>query len=245
MAALSFDAAPVPIRDDIRAALPEVWADIGKPGTWLTAERRVAIAAEARHAADCGLCAARKAALSPYAVEGTHDALGDLPDAYVELVHRVMTDSGRLARRWHDDVIAAGMTKGEYVETVGVVVCVVGVDTFHRGIGMAPPPLPEARAGAPSGYTPPGLEHELAWVPTIDPARIGPDEAPIYQGGPAHIRRALTSVPDTARTFWKMANVLYMAGHEMRDFDHEYRAISHAQIELVAGRVSALNQCVY
>jgi len=31
----------------------------------------------------------------------------------------------------------------------------------------------------------------------------------------------------------------------MRDFDNEYRAIDHAQIELVAGRVSALNQCVY
>jgi len=31
----------------------------------------------------------------------------------------------------------------------------------------------------------------------------------------------------------------------MTDFDNEYRAINHAQIELVAGRVSAINQCVY
>ncbi len=31
----------------------------------------------------------------------------------------------------------------------------------------------------------------------------------------------------------------------MRDFATEYRAISHAQIELVAGRVSSLNGCVY
>jgi AhpD family alkylhydroperoxidase len=31
----------------------------------------------------------------------------------------------------------------------------------------------------------------------------------------------------------------------MRDFDNEYQAIYHAQIELVASRVSALNQCVY
>jgi hypothetical protein len=245
MAALSFDAAPVPIRDDIRADLPEVWADIGKPGTWLTAERRVAIAAEARNATHCALCAERKAALSPFTVKGEHDSLGDLPDNYVELIHRVMTDSGRLSRKWHEAVVATGITKGEYVEAVGVIVCTVAVDTFHRGIGMDPPPLPEAQAGEPTPYTPPGLEHELAYVPTIDPKRIGPDEAPIYAGGPAHIRRALTSVPETARTFWKMANVLYLPGHQMRDFDNEFRAITHAQIELVAGRVSAINQCVY
>jgi len=31
----------------------------------------------------------------------------------------------------------------------------------------------------------------------------------------------------------------------MRDFGCEYRAITHAQIELLAGRISAINQCVY
>jgi AhpD family alkylhydroperoxidase len=31
----------------------------------------------------------------------------------------------------------------------------------------------------------------------------------------------------------------------MRDFSREYRAISHAQIELLAARVSALNRCLY
>jgi hypothetical protein len=36
-----------------------------------------------------------------------------------------------------------------------------------------------------------------------------------------------------------------MTGEQMFDFDNEIRAISHAQIELVAGRVSAINQCVY
>jgi AhpD family alkylhydroperoxidase len=31
----------------------------------------------------------------------------------------------------------------------------------------------------------------------------------------------------------------------MMDFGHNYRSISRAQIELVAGRVSALNECFY
>ncbi len=34
MGTLSFDAAPVPVRDDIVAALPGVWARIGEPGTY-------------------------------------------------------------------------------------------------------------------------------------------------------------------------------------------------------------------
>jgi hypothetical protein len=42
-----------------------------------------------------------------------------------------------------------------------------------------------------------------------------------------------------------MANTLYLRGDQMRDFGTEYRAISHAQIEMIAGRVSALNQCLY
>lgn len=245
MAALSFDAAPAPVRDDMRAALPQVWSDIGGPGTWLTAERRVAIAAEARNAADCALCAERKAALSPYAVTGVHDSLGELPDAFVEVVHRVATDPGRLSRAWHDDAIAAGMTKGEYVETIGVLACTVGVDTFHRGIGMAAPDLPEPAPGEPTRYTPPGLEEELAWVPMIDPDRVGPEEAALYAGGTAHILRSLTSVPDASRTFFRMVHVLYQNDQQMLDFATEYRAITHAQIELIAGRVSALNQCVY
>jgi hypothetical protein len=31
----------------------------------------------------------------------------------------------------------------------------------------------------------------------------------------------------------------------MRDFTREYRAVSHAQIEMLAARVSALNLCIY
>jgi len=37
----------------------------------------------------------------------------------------------------------------------------------------------------------------------------------------------------------------YLGGLAMRDFAREYRAISHAQIELVAARVSAINGCEY
>ena len=250
MSALTFNAAPIPIREDIAAALPQVWTKIGEPGTWLAAHERVAIAAEARNARHCKLCAERKEALSPYALKGEHDSLGALPADKVEAIHRIMTDSGRIAEHWYEGLIAGGIPDTEYVEMIGVIVTVVGVDTFCRGIGMAPPDLPIAQEGEPSreAVADDQLNRALAYVPTIDPFADGPLQKEFFPGGPptaAHIRRALTSVPDTQRAFWQMATVLYMSGQEMRDFANEYRAISHAQIELVAGRVSAINQCVY
>jgi hypothetical protein len=45
--------------------------------------------------------------------------------------------------------------------------------------------------------------------------------------------------------WWDMLEVMYMPGPWMRDFTREYRAVSHAQIEMLAARVSALNRCIY
>ena len=40
-------------------------------------------------------------------------------------------------------------------------------------------------------------------------------------------------------------NHLYLPANDIFDLETDYRAISHAQIELIAGRVSANNQCLY
>ena len=52
-------------------------------------------------------------------------------------------------------------------------------------------------------------------------------------------------MPDEARGFFDVVSAQYLAGHQMRDFSQEFRAIPHGQIELLAARVSALNQCTY
>ena len=64
-------------------------------------------------------------------------------------------------------------------------------------------------------------------------------------GRQANIRRALTLVPDEARSFFDVVSAQYLAGPQMTDFGNEFRAITHLQIELLAARVSALNQCTY
>src|SRR6516162_10795246 len=215
--------APYPIRDDLAASQARAWAHIARPGTWWDGAARVAIAAQTRQAPLCALCRRRKDAVSPMAIEGTHDSLGELPEIAVEVVHRVRTDPSRLGERWYRKVIGGGLTEGQYVEVVSVVAHTVAIDTMARGLGLEPTPLPAPEPGSPSHYRPKGAKPGSAWVPWIEPAGASASEAGIYPSDrpPANIMKV------------------------MRDFSREYRAISHAQIELLAARVSALNRCLY
>jgi len=52
-------------------------------------------------------------------------------------------------------------------------------------------------------------------------------------------------VPNSMIHWWDVLEELYQSSPQMRDYGVEYRAISHAQIELLAARVAALNRCEY
>jgi hypothetical protein len=93
MAMLSYDGAPFAVRVELEAAHQRVWDRLERAGTWLDGPTRILVAAETRHAA--GLCARRKAALSPYTVEGTHDDRGELPGNWIEMIHRIVADPSR------------------------------------------------------------------------------------------------------------------------------------------------------
>src|SRR5262249_57745955 len=88
-------------------------------------------------------------------------------------------------------------------------------------------------------YRPAEARRNDAWVPTIAWEERGPGEADFFQGFASNIKMALTLVPDEARSFFDIVAHQYLPGPAMRDFAKEYRAISHAQIELLAGRVYA------
>ena len=251
---LTYTGAPVAVRNDIVAAHRHAFERLARAGAWFDGKARLAIAAETRHARDCALCRRRKEAVSPYAIQGTHDSLGALPERVVDEVHRIVSDPGRLTRAWFDTVIASGTTDAEYVEVVGVVATVVSIDTFCRAIGVAPHALPAPVVGAPHRRRP-KTAHQRgeAWVPLIHPKDLegeldteGERRLAAYWGGTlANIRRALSLVPEEAYAWFQLVEVQYLTGTMMRDFDREFRAITHAQIELIAGRVSVLNQCLY
>jgi len=165
----------------------------------------------------------------------------------VEVLHRVRTDPGRLSERWFRSVLAAGLSEEPYVETVSVVAHVVAIDTMARGLGFDLLPLPEPEHGRPSQYRPAGVKPGGAWVPWLEPGDLGEAESGLYPSGrpAANIMKAMSLVPDEVRGFFDLVSHQYIPPLAMRDFSREYRAISHSQIELLAARVSALNQCLY
>ncbi len=246
MTELTYRASPVPIRDDLAAAHRRAWRRIAGPGTWWDGPTRVAIAAETRNAPACTLCRRRKEALSPNAVAGTHDSLGALPEIVVEVIHRVRTDASRLTESWYREALDNGLSDGEYVETVGIVATMIAIDSFTHAMGLPTHPLPEPLPGEPSRHRPAGAKPGLAWVPTIAPEDLTDAEPEIYLNrSAANIHRALSLVPDEVAGFFDLDDVQYLPDALLRDFGNEHRDITHAQIELLAARVSAINQCVY
>lgn len=246
MPATSFAAADLPIRSNLIEAHERAWSAIARPGTWLTGERRVAVAAEIRHALKCSLCARIKGALSPNAVPGVHDTLGQLEAAEAELVHRVVNDPGRLSESWSQSVLARGLAEGQYVEIVGLIAMVMMMDTCHRALGLSLRDLPAPLAGEPSRYRPSGAKKKAAWLPLTEPEDATEADGPMYPSPKAgYIYRGLSLVPQSLRDYWALANEHYLPGPYIYKFDTSIRAISRPQTEILAARVSAMHQCVY
>jgi hypothetical protein len=241
------------MRPELSREVTAAWDRLARPGTWWTSPERLAIAAESRHAATCELCRQRAAALSPFALPGTHARLAStLPEAAIEAVHRIRTDSGRLAESWFLRITQAGLTEEHYVELVAVVAVVTAIDTFRRAAGLDLLPLPAPVEGTPSGHRPAGARPELGWVATLapedrtpaDPDLYGAEPGPIRRPG-ANIQRALSLVPDSMIHWWDLIEPMYQTSQQMRDYATQYRAVTHPQIELLAARVAALNRCEY
>ncbi len=241
------------MRADLSQAQTVAWERLADAGAWWTGAARIAIAAESRHALSCRLCRTRATALSPFLHAGAHGRLqSGLSDAAIEAVHRIRTDSGRLGKAWFLRLREAGLTEEAYVELVSVVAVVTAIDTFRRAAGLPALNLPTARPGAPSQRRPSGARPGLGWVATLAPQDRSSDDADLYGDDPgprrrpgANIQQALSLVPEAMIHWWDLLETMYQTSRQMRDFGTEYRAISHAQIELLAARVAVLNRCEY
>ncbi len=235
----------LPIRSGLANAIEEAWQRLASSGTWWNGEERIAIAAEVRKAETCDLCRQRKAALSPYATIGKHESCNILPAAAVEAIHRLRTDAGRITEKWVRG-ITGSLGEERYVEIVSITAIVSALDTFDHALGRSRRKLPQAIAGSPSRVRPRQAKRDLAWVATLAPQDVASGEIdPFSVHGDKNIHRALSLVPQEVFNFFDLDVELYLRDEEIRDFENEYRAISHAQIELIAARASAINACHY
>jgi len=158
--------------------------------------------------------------------EGADDSA--LPDAAVVAAARIYHHPASPTREW---VEATSDTLGvaRYVELVGVVARLAAVDGFHRALGLTLEPLPEPVGGDPTGEIDDRARAGAAWVPMV---------------GGSSIVGALSIVPPEAVAQEQLHGPMYLTYPQMGDVDFR-RGLHRSQIELVAARASALNECFY
>ncbi len=248
MQAFDFSDSEYDIREDLPEAYRETWRRIAAPGSWWTGAERVAIAQETRNAVSCKFCQERKKTLSPYGMSGSHDCASLLPERAIDAVHRIITDQGRITQAYIDDNAAHNMSEEQYVELLGICVVVFSVDEFHRGLGLALEPLPKPKPGEPTGYRPAHTTRETGFVSMIPAAGATGEESDLWDPKrTANVLRALSLVPDAVRDWFVVHEAQYIA---LEDMMVNYgaignRPINRMQTELVASRVSAVNECFY
>ena len=230
-----------PVRADlahVHAAQINGW---GAPGTWGTGAQRLAVAAEARKACfDAGVLEAP--------VDGGAPVELQLPEIARRVIQRLAVSPLDVDQQVYLDALKGGLSDVEYTEIVGLVSRITNIDIFARGIGVSLPPLPTAEPGAPTCERPGVAVTELAWVPTIpNPPEGGKIADEIYGGKPKpYIIRALSLVPAELRMHLALEEVQYLPLDRILEYDYQHHeGLTRAQAEIVAGRVSAINDCFY
>ena len=228
--AFAYTGVSLPIREKTIAAQQDSWARIARPGRWWTGAERVELARLTR--------AARELAAASSDL---------LPEMAVYAVQKLVVDNRSLSRAFYDEVTAdPEMSADRYVELVAVVVHALSIDEFHRALGLPLEPLPAPQAGEPSRRRPPEAEQRDSWPPIVPRRGLPAADQPLY--GPrewgANVISALSLIPENVRWLHDLSEGHYLSFQEMGQPD-PLRALSRPQIELIAARVSVLNECFY
>jgi hypothetical protein len=213
-----------------------------RAGTWGTAAQRTAIAAEAR-----------KARTEARIQESIGDeALADiveLPEPARRVARSVALGGIDIDREFCEQAQADGLTEGAYVEIVGLVARLAHLDVFARGIGIPSRELHEPSEDKPPSMSRPSeAKKEGFFTASIPSAPEGGELAvELFGSDPApNILRSLSLVPDEARRLNTVIDQEYFSLETIFDLTYSsLEGISRPQLELVAAKVSALNQCFY
>ena len=218
---MNFAEAELPVAADTAATHEATLQALAQPGAWWSGADRLAIVEEARSVAECSPSA------EGAGTGGTaQDDAGALPPAAVEAIHGIRNRSGQLTRSWFENLIDMGLPREAYVEIASVVASSVIVDTYAQGLGLGKPPLPAAAPGEPSFEASTDIVDAGAWVP-------------IAREGSANILRSLGLVPSARQLFFDTFRPCYYMRPGAKF------ALDVPQVELVAARVSAVNECFY
>jgi hypothetical protein len=222
------------VSKEIAAIHGEDLASCSAPGAWWNGAERRALASLAR--------AARCDAKLQVATGDEDASTASLPGGVRRLVTEIAVRPEQLDRAAIDGALADGVPDAACVEVVGLVSRVVNHDVFARGLGVSSRPLAKPTAGEPHRTRPATAIDEGGFLHSI-----GDEGRALYGDGmQPFIYRALSLVPDEARRNMALGDAQYLPIDRFFDFGYSHHAaLRRAQVEVVAGRVSALNECFY
>ncbi|MEX2424619.1 MAG: hypothetical protein WD990_11635 [Acidimicrobiia bacterium] len=154
---------------------------------------------------------------------------GELDAAPTRAVRTIASAPWTIRGPWVESLIDAGMKMDQYVEAVGVVARAVAIDTFLRSLGLDEEQLPDPEEGVPTEAVDERARGVRAWVPMV---------------GGASITQALSLVPSENKALEALHGALYLTYDEMSD-PNPGKDLTRPQMELVAARTSAINECFY
>ena len=232
-----------PVREEVSGLHEREWDALARSGTWWSAEQRLALASEARRAR-CQAGIQEAAADEPNAVGA------DVPEAARGLAREIALGGTRIDRAFYERARAQGLGEEEYVETVGVVARLTNLDVFARGIGVPSRPLPEARDTRELARARPTTAiDEGAFTHSVPGGRRGGADGTDLYGDAypvSNIVRSLSLVPAEAAGLIRVLETQYVPESKYEDYTFSSQPeLSRAQVELIAARVSALNECFY
>jgi len=214
-----------PLPAGVNEAVDAAWAHLGRAGRWWTGPQRLAMARIARDTEPV------PDGLPPSLSFRESESGPETEPLVAALAERVAVAPATLTR----DLVRSVTDRigdAAYAELCAVIAQVVAVDHLRRSLGYGPVPLPDAEEGDPTRERPDGM------------ADVG-----------GHIEmRAIPFGPNVARSLslgaedcdrWLGLVITMYAGAGFQEMVWSDHPLGRPQVELLAARTSALNECFY
>lgn len=213
-----------------------------RPGTWGSASQRTAVGATVR-----------KIRVEAGLQESSGDEhladIVELPAPVLRLVRETAFGGIAVDREFCKQVQADGVTEGAYVEIVALASRIVNLDVFARGLGVPSRSLATpAEDKTPSCKRPEEATDEGFFTASIPNLPAGGATAKMLYGKipAANVFRAVTLVPDEGKRVIDLIGQQYFPAAKLMDFRADNgHALSRAQVEIVATKISEHNKCFY
>lgn len=220
---------PVVVPQPQLDAFDAIWSWLAQPGGWWTGEQKIAAASHARTAEARPLWDRRPSTIDGL---GATAAEGEpLSPLVVDTVERIAVEAGSIERTWAEAVIAI-LGDAAYAELVSVVASVVPIDRACALLGRPIETLPDPAAGEPSGER----AAETVGIGSYLPVQVG------FEG--ANVAKSLSVAPTANMMRLGLVRALY-SGTRFGELKWDDGPLNRPQVELVAARTSALNECFY